>query len=127
MDDMDFDLSGSDSECERNEGFWSESHGELSDNIVALQEMIATPAAKLPYDHHQRNEGFWSESDGGLSDNVVAGGEVQAAGNEIRPQQFEPEAGQAEENGDEIPDVHYDREDIDGRLAITTGQTKSYS
>ena len=45
---MDFDLSGNDSECERNEGFWSESHGELSDT-------------------------------------VVAGGEVQAAGNEIRP------------------------------------------
>ena len=48
MDDIDFDLSGSDSECER-------------------------------------NEGFWSESDGELSDNVVAGGEVQAAGNGIRP------------------------------------------
>ena len=78
MDDMDFDLSGSDSECER-------------------------------------NEGFWSESDGELSDNVVAGGEVQAAGNKIRPQQFEPEAGQAEENGDEIPGVHYDWEDIEGR------------
>ena len=75
MDGMDFHLSGNDSECERNEGFWSESHGELSDNIVA-------------------------------------GGEVQAA---IRPQQFEPEAGQAEENGDEIPGVHYDREDIEGR------------
>ena len=48
MDDMDFDLSGSDSECERN---------------------------------------------GELSDNVVAGGEVQAAGNGIRPYRFEPEAG----------------------------------
>ena len=79
MDDMDFHWSGNDSECERNEGFWSESHGELSDN-------------------------------------VVAGGEVQAAGNEIRPYQFEPEAGQAEENGDEIPGVHDDREDIEGRL-----------
>ncbi len=45
---MDFDLSGSVSECER-------------------------------------NEGFWSESDGELSDNVVVGGEVQAAGNGIRP------------------------------------------
>ena len=79
MDDMDFDLSGSDSECER-------------------------------------NEGFWSESDGELSDNVVAGGEVQAAGNGIRPQQFEPEEGQAEETGNEIPGVHDDREDIEGRL-----------
>ena len=48
MDGMDFHLSGNDSECERNEGFWSESHGELSDNIVV-------------------------------------GGEVHAAGNEIRP------------------------------------------
>ena len=66
MDGMDFDFSGNDSECER-------------------------------------NEGFWSESDGELSDNVVTGGEVQAAGNEIRPYQFEPEAGQEEENGDEIP------------------------
>ena len=47
MDGMDFDLSGNYSECEINEGFWAESHGELSDN-------------------------------------VVAGGEVQAAGNEIR-------------------------------------------
>ena len=36
----------------------------------------------------ERNEGFWSESHGELSDNVVAGGEVQAAGNEIRPYQF---------------------------------------
>ena len=26
-----------------------------------------------------------------MSDNVVAGGEVQAAGNEIRPYQFEPD------------------------------------
>ena len=76
MDGMDFHLSGNDSECERNEGFWFESHGELSDN-------------------------------------VVAGGEVQAAGNEIQPYQFEPEA---EENGDEIPGVNYDREDIEGRL-----------
>ena len=75
---MDFDLSGSDSECER-------------------------------------NEGFWSESDGELSDNVVAGGEVQAAGNGILPYQFEPEAGQAEETGDEILGVHDDREDIEGR------------
>ena len=33
----------------------------------------------------ERNEGFWSESHGELSDNIVAGGEVQAAGNEIRP------------------------------------------
>ena len=49
-------------------------------------------------------------------DNVVAGGEVQAAGNGIRPYQFEPEAGQAEETGDEIPGVHDDREDIEGRL-----------
>ena len=48
MDGIYFHLSDNDSECERNEGFWSESHGELSDN-------------------------------------VVAGGEVQAAGNEIRP------------------------------------------
>ncbi len=47
---------------------------------------------------------------------TVAGGEVQAAGNEVRPYQFEPEAGQAEENGDEIPGVHDDREDIEGRL-----------
>ena len=76
---MDFDLSSSDSECER-------------------------------------NEGFCSESDGELSDNVVAGGEVQAAGNGIRPSQFEPEAGQAEETGNEIPGVHEDREDIEGRL-----------
>ena len=79
MDDMDFDLSCSDSECER-------------------------------------NEGFWSESDGELSDNVVAGGEVQAAGNGIRPYQFEPEAGQAEETGNEISGVHDDQEDIEGRL-----------
>ena len=32
-----------------------------------------------------RNEGFWSESHGELSDNIVVGGEVQAAGNEVRP------------------------------------------
>ena len=81
MDYKDFDLSGNDSECERNEGFWSESDGELSDNVL-----------------------------------VVTRGEVQAAGNGIRPYQFEPEAGQAEGTGDEIPGVHDDREDIEGRF-----------
>ena len=65
---------------------------------------------------YERNDGFWSESDGEFSDNVIAGGEVQAAGNGIRPYQFEPEAEQAEETGDEIPGVHDDREDIEGRL-----------
>ena len=44
MDGMDFHLSGNDSECERNEGFWSGSHGELSDNVVAGGEVQAVRA-----------------------------------------------------------------------------------
>ncbi len=46
---MDFDLSGSDSECERNEGFWSESDGELSDYVVAGCEVQAAGNVILPY------------------------------------------------------------------------------
>ena len=90
MHDMDFDLSGCDSECERNEGFWSESDGELSDNIVA-------------------------------------GGEVQAAGNEIRPEQFESKQDKQRKLAMKFPVFMMIGRTSKEDLAITTGYTKSYS
>ena len=56
---MDFDLSGSDSECERNEAFWSESDGELSDNVVAGGEVQAAGNGIWPYPRSRTSRGNW--------------------------------------------------------------------
>ena len=69
----------------------------------------------------ERNEGFWSESDRELSDNVVAGGEVQAAGNEIRPYQFEPEADKQRKMAMKFPAFMMIGRTSKEDLAITTG------